>query len=309
MGSLHPPLQPGPSARRAWRPSPLIRGSVALHVGAAGLALVRPDLWPWALSAVVADHLALTAAGLWPRSHLLGPNWTHLPAAGGVPMRTSPAPPFAGEAAEPAIAITIDDGPDPEVTPRVLDLLDEHHAAATFFCIGERVARHPALARAIVERRHEIGNHSHRHTMRFSLLGPRGLAQEVAGAQQVICAATGEVPRFFRAPAGLRNPFLEPVLARADLLLASWTRRGFDTLNGSAEVVLGRLTRHLAAGDILLLHDGHAARTPSGTPVILEVLPRLLRALTAARLAPITLRAALAQSLAAPAQASLPGAP
>jgi peptidoglycan-N-acetylglucosamine deacetylase len=302
MGSPDLPQIPDATARRPWRPSGLIRGSVVLNVGAAGLALVRPHLWPWALTAVVADHLLLGTLGLWPRSRLLGPNWTHLPplAAAGV---AGPAP------LDPAIAITIDDGPDPEVTARVLDLLDEHRATATFFCIGERVAQHPALARAIVERRHEIGNHTHRHSMGFSLLGPRALAREIARAQEVIGAATGQVPRFFRAPAGLRNPFLDPVLARSNLLLASWTRRGFDTLNGSAAVVLGRLTRRLRAGDILLLHDGHAARTPSGSAVILEVLPRLLSALTAAGLRPITLRAALAQSLAAPAEASVPGSP
>ena len=181
----------------ARRPSPLIRASVALHAGAIGVVLVRPHWWPWALSAVVADHLLLAGSGLWPRSHLLGPNWTHLP------------PPEAGSAARSpapvAVAITIDDGPDPEVTPRVLDLLDEHNARATFFCIGERVERHPALARAIVARQHEIGNHTHRHLMRFSLLGPRGVAQEIGRAQEAIGAATGEVARFFRAPAGLRK--------------------------------------------------------------------------------------------------------
>lgn len=273
---------------RPERPAPLIRASRALHIGAIGVVLVRPHWWPWALSAVVADHLLLAASGLWPRSHLLGPNWTQLP------------PPEAGSAARTpapaAVAITIDDGPDPEVTPRVLDLLDEHNARATFFCIGERVERHPALARAIVARQHEIGNHTHRHLVRFSLLGPRGVAQEIARAQEAIGAATGEVARFFRAPAGLRNPFLEPALTRANLQLVSWTRRGFDTVNHSAGRVLDRLTRDLQGGDILLLHDGHAARTPNGSPVILEVLPALLRALATARLAPITLRAALARA-------------
>jgi peptidoglycan-N-acetylglucosamine deacetylase len=278
MGNPHLPPTPDPATRRPWRPSPLIRGSVVLHVGAAGLVLVRPHLWPWALSAVIADHLLLTTAGLWPRSRLLGPNWTRLP------------PPAAA-----AVALTIDDGPDPEVTARVLDLLDEHRATATFFCIGERVAQHPALARAIVARHHEIGNHSQRHLKRFALLGPRSLAEEIRRAQCAIGAATGELPRFFRAPAGLRNPFLEPVLARAGLQLVSWTRRGFDTVNGSATTVLGRLTRGLGGGDILLLHDGHAARTPAGTPVIVEVLPRLLAALAAAHLTPVTLRTALAR--------------
>src|SRR5256886_16435405 len=111
-------------------------------------------------------------------------------------------------------------------------------------------------------------------------------------SQQTIAAATGEVAQFFRAPAGLRNPFLEPVLARANLRLVSWTRRGLDTVSGSAPRVLGRLTRHLADGDILLLHDGHAARTGAGGAVILEALPPLLTAVSAARLTPVTLRAA-----------------
>src|SRR6516162_10679027 len=203
---------------RPERPAPLIRASRALHIGAIGVVLVRPHWWPWALSAVVADHLLLAASGLWPRSHLLGPNWTHLP----------PRPETAG-----ALAITIDDGPDPEVTAPVLDLLDEHGARATFFCIGERVERYPALARTIVRRGHEIANHTYGHPMRFSLLGPRGVEREIARGQAAIGAATGEVARFFRAPAGLRNPFLEPALARADLQLVSWTRRGFDTVYGS----------------------------------------------------------------------------
>ena len=272
---------PERSAQQPRRPSALIRGSVALHLAAAGVMLARPPLWPWALSAMIADHLLLTAAGLWPRSRLLGPNWTRLPAAAA-----------AGGAAAGAIAITIDDGPDPDITPRVLALLEAHGAQATFFCIGERVARHPRLAREIVQRGHAIENHSQRHLQRFSLLGPRALAQEIGRAQQTIAAATGEVAQFFRAPAGLRNLFLEPVLARANLRLVSWTRRGFDTVSGSAAHVLGRLTRHLRDGDILLLHDGHAARTAAGGAVSLEVLPALLAAVAAARLTPITLRAA-----------------
>jgi peptidoglycan/xylan/chitin deacetylase (PgdA/CDA1 family) len=270
---------PERSAQQPWRPTALIRGSVALHLTAVGVALARPPLWPWALSAVAADHLLLTAAGLWPKSRLLGPNWTRLPAV-------------AGARGAPAIAITIDDGPDPEITPRVLALLEAHGAKATFFCIGERVARHPALGREIVQRGHAIENHSQRHLHHFPLLGPRALAGEIGRAQQTIAAETGEVAQFFRAPAGLRNPFLEPVLARSNLRLVSWTRRGFDTVSGSAIRVLGMLTRHLEDGDILLLHDGHAARTAAGGAVILEVLPPLLEAVAAARLTPITLRAA-----------------
>ena len=144
---------------------------------------------------VVASHLALTAAGLWPRSTLLGPNWTRLPANAGR-----------------RIALTIDDGPDPDVTPRVLDLLDRYDARATFFCIGDLARRHPRWIEAIVARGHAIENHSQRHRHTFSLSGLAALRREIAAAQQTLTELAGTRPLFFRAPAGLRNPFLEPVL-------------------------------------------------------------------------------------------------
>jgi peptidoglycan-N-acetylglucosamine deacetylase len=265
-------------------PSPLTKVSALVHAGAA-VSLVRPELWPWALGTVIADHLLLTACGLWPRSALLGPNWTHLP---------EPA------AARGHVAITIDDGPEPQVTPQVLARLDERGVKASFFCIGERVARYPDLAREIVRRGHAIENHSQRHRHSFSLLGPRAIAREVSQAQQSIGAVTASPPLFFRAPAGLRNALLEPVLMRFGLRLASWTRRGFDTVDRNPRAVLAKLTRGLRAGDILLLHDGGAARTAGGTPVILEVLPRLLDVCAAASLTSVTLRSSVMQCAGAP---------
>jgi len=263
--------------------TPLLYGSAAVHLAAAAVTLARPRLWPWTLGVVALDHLLITAAGLWPRSDWLGPNWTRLPAQ---------------SAERGDIAITIDDGPDPEVTPRVLEVLATFEARASFFCVGERVSRYPDLARDIVRRGHSIENHSQRHRHSFSLLGPKRMAAEIEQAQQSIARVTGQSPRFFRAPAGLRNPFLEPILERLKLQLASWTRRGFDTVNADPEDVYRRLERSLAGGDILLLHDGHAARAgagspAAGTPVILEVLPRLLETLSRRHLRPVTLPAAL----------------
>jgi peptidoglycan-N-acetylglucosamine deacetylase len=266
-------------ASARWTPAPLLKASAALHVGAVALALARPSLWPWALGAVIVNHLQLTAIGLWPRSSLLGPNLTRLP----------PAAALRGE-----VALSIDDGPDPVVTPKVLRLLDEHGAKATFFCVGKRVEEHAELAREIVYRGHAIENHSYRHLNYFSVLGPRALAYEIERAQEAIGGIIGRRPVFFRAPAGLRSPLLDPILTRLGLLLASWTRRGYDSVNGNPESVYARLVSGLAAGDVLLLHDGHAARTRSGSPVILEVLPRLLAAFAQARLTPVRLSAALA---------------
>lgn len=266
------------SPSRHWKPSPLIKGSFALHACAAMGMIVQPQIWPWAVVAIVANQGVLTAAGLWPRSSLLGPNWTCLSDAAAV----------RGE-----IAITIDDGPDPEVTPRVLDILDEHGAKASFFCIGARAARYPALCREIVARGHAVENHSQNHFHHFALLGPRGIARELQTAQGTLGDITGQSPRFFRAVAGLRSPLLDPVLSRLDLRLASWTRRGFDTRDGDPGSVSAKLLRGLGAGDILLLHDGNAARSPAGEPVILKVLPILLQTATAAGLRCVTLRSSL----------------
>jgi peptidoglycan-N-acetylglucosamine deacetylase len=267
-----------PCGRPRWVPSPWLLASAALHAGAGLGLLLRPRAWPWALGGVAANHLLLGAAGLWPRSHLLGPNWTRLPAQ---------------SADRGEVAITIDDGPDPEVTPQVLSQLARNRAHASFFCVGERVERYPELAQEIVRCGHTVENHSQRHRRAFSLLGPSALRTEIVRAQDGIARVTGSPPRFFRAPAGLRNPFLDPVLSHLQLRLATWTRRGFDTVIPDADAVYARLVKSLQAGDILLLHDGNAARGGTGVPVILDVLPRLLATMSARKLQPITLRAAL----------------
>ncbi|MEO8936643.1 MAG: polysaccharide deacetylase family protein, partial [Burkholderiaceae bacterium] len=225
------------------RRPPLIHASIGLHVFAAGMMTVQPSWWPMTLATLVADHAVITATGLWPTSTWLGPNLRRLPVAA---------------TARGEIALTIDDGPDPDVTPRVLDLLDALAVRATFFCIGARIRAHPALARAIVARGHAIENHSDIHRHDFSLLGPARLDRELASAQRTIVDTVGIAPRFFRAPAGLRNVFLQAALERQDLALTSWTRRGFDTVGRDPKRVAARLVAGLAAGDILLLHDGHA---------------------------------------------------
>ena len=255
----------------------LVRLSIALHVAVALAFALRPAAWPWLLAALVANHALLTFAGLWPRSTWLGENWIRLPAS---------------SARRREIALTIDDGPDPEVTPAVLDLLDRHQVKATFFCIAERASRYPDLCRDIVARGHDVQNHSARHRHNFSLLGPRGFLRELQAAQQTLTTIAGVTPRFFRAPAGLRNPFLGPVLDRLGLTLAAWTRRGFDTRSNAA-AVSRRLLPAVKPGAILLLHDGNCARSAAGVPVILDVLPGLLQAARSAGLTFVTLSQAL----------------
>lgn len=263
---------------RSWTASRTLKTSVAVHAAAALGMLAVPAAWPWALGALVANHAVLTVAGLLPRSHLLGPNLTRLPSTA---------------VARREVALTIDDGPDPEVTPRVLDLLDAAGVKASFFCIGRRARSQPVLCREIVARGHRVENHGDAHSSVFSLLGPARMRADIVAAQATLCDITGQAPRFFRPTAGLRNPFLEPVLAGLDLQLAAWTRRAYDTREGQPQRVLQRLIRNLGPGDILLMHDGHAARTVDGQPVILAVLPTLLQTLAAKQLSPATLKDAL----------------
>ncbi|MBY4897832.1 polysaccharide deacetylase family protein [Cupriavidus sp. AU9028] len=269
-------LTPTPPTR-PWRPSPWLGAAAAVHVGALGACVASPALLPWALGSVAATDVVLAGAGLWPRSTLLGPNLRRLPASAGN-----------------VIALTFDDGPNPAVTPAVLDLLDAYGARATFFCVGETARRHPALLRQIVARGHAIENHTEHHWLHFSTFGPARIAREIADAQRVLTDLAGRTPRFFRAPAGLRNPLLEPALCRQGLRLASWTRRGFDTWrNADPDGVARRLLRGLAARDILLMHDGNPGSDREGKPMILTVLPRVLQAIEAAGLRHVTLQEAV----------------
>ncbi|HEX7184251.1 MAG TPA: polysaccharide deacetylase family protein [Thermoanaerobaculia bacterium] len=250
--------------RPHWRPSPLVLTSAALHAAGAVALALAPQKWPWIAGTLFANHCALAAAGLTPGSRLLGPTLTRLP----------------GSAAE--VALTFDDGPDPEITLRVLDLLDRHGARATFFCIGRRVEAAPEIVAEIARRGHQVENHTWSHPHAFSCYPPGAQRREIRRTQEAVERATGRRPGFFRAPAGFRNLFLDRELWSAGLTLAAWTRRGFDTVERDPEKVAARLLRGLAAGDVLLLHDGGSvARDRHGRPVVLEALPRVLDAMAA----------------------------
>ncbi|MFN0304441.1 MAG: polysaccharide deacetylase family protein [Burkholderiales bacterium] len=259
-----------------WRLAPIFPASAALHAASLGVVALHPHTWPWALATVVGNHALLAAVGLVPRSQLLGPNMVRLPASA---------------AARREIAITFDDGPDPEITPRVLDCLDSAGVKASFFVVGERVLRYPHLVREIHRRGHSVENHTMVHSLRFSLYGSDHLFSELSAAQSIIAEACGSRPRYFRAPCGLRGPLLDRVLARLDLQLVSWTRRGLDTVARTPEPVLARLAHRAGAGDILLLHDGIAVLEKRNHHV-LTVLPRLIDACRMRGLRPVTMRAA-----------------
>jgi peptidoglycan/xylan/chitin deacetylase (PgdA/CDA1 family) len=258
---------------RPWRPGIAVRLTILIHLAAIIALLFRPAWWP--VAALAANHLALGLIGMWPRSRLLGDNMLRLPGAA---------------ARRGEIAVTFDDGPNPDVTPKVLDILDRYGAKASFFCVGEKAAAHPEIVREIVRRGHAIENHSMRHSGFFGFYGPAALRRDVGAAQSVLGGITGRPPRFFRAPMGIRSPMLDPVMARLGLRYITWSRRGFDTVARDPTVVLERLSDGLAAGDILLMHD---RRSVHGEPIVLTVLPALLEKLSAAGLKSVSLTMAM----------------
>jgi len=253
--------------------TPALRLTLAVHAAGAIALAVEPGLWRWVLAALLANHLVLTAGVFFVRGRLLGPNLSRLPAAA---------------AAGGNVCLTFDDGPHPELTPRVLALLDQRQAKASFFCVGEKARAHPELVKEIARRGHSVENHSYRHSTLFALFGVSQLKDEVESAQAVLAAITGRAPEFFRAPAGFRSPLLAPVLSKLGLRYVSWTRRGLDAVDANPQRVLARLTSRLAAGDVLLLHDDR--------PRALAVLPALLEELAARGLKSVTLPSACSRS-------------
>ena len=252
--------------------------STGLHVFCVVLTVLFPAIWQWTLGAIILNHfLILTIGALRPRGRLLGPNMTRLPATAAL----------RGE-----VGLTFDDGPDPQITPRILDLLDQYGAKASFFCIAQKVAAYPELAREIIRRGHSVENHTDSHPHAFALFGPSALQREINTAQTTIHAITGVAPVFFRAPMGFRSPLLAPIVERAGLRYATWTRRGLDTFAKYPEPILQRLQYGLAAGDILLLHDGRSTQLRGDSAIILQVLPRLLEHMRALKLKPVSLTTA-----------------
>ena len=158
--------------------------------------------------------------------------------------------------------LTIDDGPAAD-TPEILDLLDARGAKATFFVKGALARQRPDLVQAIVARGHGVANHSDTHpSATFWCLPPRAIAREIDG---------GVASTWFRAPVGMKNPFVHPALRRRGMRLIGWSARGFDTVAGDVERVVRRIVPRVAPGTIIVLHQGRAISARCIARVVAEL--------------------------------------
>jgi len=152
------------------------------------------------------------------------------------------------------VALSFDDGPDPEVTPLLLELLARYGVTATFFVTGVRTDRYPDLIRAILAGGHALGNHSYHHSPFLMLKGHATLQSEVALAQGAFLKF-GIVPLAFRPPVGITNPGLGRVLLENGMFCLNFSLRAGDMGNRRVARLAQRLMAKVIPGDIILLHD------------------------------------------------------
>lgn len=190
-------------------------------------------------SVAIATGAVASRAMFSPRSGLLGP----------VVYR-------AGADCDGRLGLTFDDGPDPRTTPRILDILGDAGAKATFFVIGAHARRHPDLIRRIHEGGHLLGNHSFHHHYTGMFRFQRYWQQELQRADEAIADATGRTPAWFRPPMGMRNIHLARVLKRGGYRVVTWSRSARDGIDTSVPGIVHRVGERAKAGDIVLLHDG-----------------------------------------------------
>ncbi len=173
------------------------------------------------------------------------------------------------------VALTFDDGPHPEYSGEILEILRENDAKGTFFVIGENAARYPELVKTEYDAGHEIGNHTYTHPNMKKLSVEKAVA-EIEKTQQTVEDITGERPRLFRSPGGIYSDELveaaEKVGCRA--VLWSWRQDTKDWKCPPSECIVKTVLDNLQDGDIILFHDYNAKKSP--TPAALRViLPEL----------------------------------
>lgn len=175
------------------------------------------------------------------------------------------------ETADKKIAITFDDGPHPEYTLKVLEILESYQAKATFFCIGYHIESYPEIVKAIVDQGHEVGNHSFSHDILIDSNSVESWLDEIKLADNSILKATGKKSELFRPPFGVTTPKLARALEITEHQVIGWNIRSFDTVIRNPKLVVKRIFKRLKPGSIILLHDTQAN--------VIPVLEHLLQSL------------------------------
>jgi len=160
-----------------------------------------------------------------------------------------------GDISEKSIAITFDDGPASDSTPRILDILKRTHTPATFFCIGKKIKLQPELVKQIDQDGHLIGNHSYSHDFFFDFYSSRKIKSELAETNSLFLGLTNKNIRFFRPPYGVTTPNIARAVDQGGFHAIGWSVRSMDTVIRNKESLLKKVTEKIKPGDVILFHD------------------------------------------------------
>jgi len=161
----------------------------------------------------------------------------------------------AGPDNKKELCITFDDGPHPEITPRILQILKEHSVPAAFFVIGKNIDGNEALLKKTDQDGHIIGNHTFNHSFWFDLKSPSGMKLELKQTDDKVKEVLGKYPLYFRPPYGVTNPPLYKALRDTRYSVIGWNVRSFDTVVMDKNRLLDKLKKALKPGAIYLFHD------------------------------------------------------
>ncbi len=186
--------------------------------------------------------------------------------------------------ADNEIAISFDDGPDPEYTLKILALLKRHEAKATFFCIGKNVDANSEILQRIIEEGHLVGNHTYTHSKGFGFFGTKKVLDELQKTNSVVHKLTGKEMRLYRPAFAVTNPNIKKALALNGMQSIGWSVRSLDTTNLSEATVVKRVTSNISKGDIILLHDTSAKTVAVLEQLLLFLQEKKLRSVTIDRL-------------------------
>jgi peptidoglycan/xylan/chitin deacetylase (PgdA/CDA1 family) len=182
------------------------------------------------------------------------------------------------------VALTFDDGPDPEFTPRVLQILAEKRVPAAFFVVGRRADAHPELLAETVRGGHLVAGHTYNHDLSFHFRLWGGVRKEITACNRAIVRAIGREPLLFRSPQGFKNPALGDVLREEGLTAVGWQVRGLDAIERDPEAIFQRIVRGAKPGGVIAMHDGGGLLGTKSRQPTLDALPRVIDALRASGL-------------------------
>ncbi len=153
------------------------------------------------------------------------------------------------------LLLTFDDGPHPQFTSQILDLLDQYHIKAIFFVIGKNAEQYPEIVKEIGDRGHLIGNHSYSHASSFDISSVKEMITDIEKANQLIESITNKKPVYFRAPFGITNPRINKLIQETKMISVGWSFRSYDTTKRNNERIIKQMKKDLKGGEILLFHD------------------------------------------------------